>query len=128
MVNEISKRSIHIEYVSSAWQPFEIDMCDNCRRELREKNQSSRSGLLPKQIERRCGVMEQTELKKFYFTFGCGQNNAGYCQPVYAKDYETARKRMFGIHGENGHFSTQKNNGRKTKQEQFNVFILLKKK
>ena len=37
VVNEISKRSIHIEYVSSAWQPFEIDMCDNCRRELREK-------------------------------------------------------------------------------------------
>ena len=43
--------------------------------------------------------MKQTELKKFYFTFGCGQDNAGYCQPIYAKDYETARKRMFGIHG-----------------------------
>ena len=43
--------------------------------------------------------MEQTDLKKFYFTFGCGQENAGHCQPIYAKDYETARTRMWDIHG-----------------------------
>ena len=37
VVNEISKQIIHIAYAASAWQALEIDMCDNCWRELREK-------------------------------------------------------------------------------------------
>ena len=37
VVNEISKQIIHIAYARSAWQSLEIDMCDNCWLELREK-------------------------------------------------------------------------------------------
>ena len=37
VANEISKKIIHIAYAASAWQSLEIDMCDNCWIELREK-------------------------------------------------------------------------------------------
>ena len=37
-------------------------------------------------------------LEKYIFTFGCGQKNAGYAQPIYAKDYEAARNKMFELH------------------------------
>jgi len=36
---------------------------------------------------------------KYYFTF-CGYHElAGYCQPIEAKDYGTAREKMFELHG-----------------------------
>ena len=38
--------------------------------------------------------------KKWYFTFGCGQVNAGKCQPIYAKSANKAREKMFDIYGE----------------------------
>jgi hypothetical protein len=38
-------------------------------------------------------------LEKYIFTFGCGQKQAGYCQPIFAKDYEEARNKMFELHG-----------------------------
>jgi len=38
-------------------------------------------------------------LEKYIFTFGCGQKQAGYCQPIFAKDYEAARNKMFELHG-----------------------------
>ncbi|MCK9477965.1 MAG: hypothetical protein M0R40_00500 [Firmicutes bacterium] len=40
-------------------------------------------------------------MNKYIFTFGCGQKLAGFCQPIYAKDYTTARQRMVDIHGSN---------------------------
>jgi hypothetical protein len=37
---------------------------------------------------------------KYYFTF-CGRHDlAGYCQPIEAKDYGTAREKMFELHGD----------------------------
>lgn len=41
-----------------------------------------------------------TGLKKFIFTFGVGQQHEGYCQPIYAKDWSTARHVMCEMHGE----------------------------
>lgn len=35
----------------------------------------------------------------WYFTFGCGQQNAGHCQPIYAQSYDAARAAMFDRYG-----------------------------
>lgn len=44
--------------------------------------------------------MNQSGLKKFIFTFGSSHHNAKLCQPIYAKDYESARQKMFDIYGD----------------------------
>lgn len=38
-------------------------------------------------------------MKKFIFTFGCGQVLQGHCQPIYAENMRIARAKMFEIHG-----------------------------
>lgn len=35
----------------------------------------------------------------WYFTFGCGQPNAGYCQPIEAPNYASARTMMCAVYG-----------------------------
>ena len=35
----------------------------------------------------------------WYFTFGAGQHNSGYCQPIQAKTSEKARKHMIKMYG-----------------------------
>lgn len=42
----------------------------------------------------------QTDIKKFIFTFGCGQENAGYYQEIYAKNSDEAREKMFEMYGD----------------------------
>jgi hypothetical protein len=37
-------------------------------------------------------------MEKFIFTFGIGQKHGGYCQPIFAKDYEAARNKMFELY------------------------------
>jgi hypothetical protein len=37
-------------------------------------------------------------MPKFIFTFGCGQKHSGYCQPIFAPDYMTARRKMFELY------------------------------
>ena len=39
-------------------------------------------------------------LKLFYCTFGCGQKNEGYVQPVYAKNSADANLIMFELYGD----------------------------
>jgi hypothetical protein len=39
-------------------------------------------------------------MNKYIFTFGCGQENAGHCQPIFAGSYGAAREKMFELHGE----------------------------
>lgn len=36
----------------------------------------------------------------WYFTFGCGQQNAHKCQPIQAPNYEQARLEMFRLYGD----------------------------
>jgi hypothetical protein len=36
---------------------------------------------------------------KHYFTFGCGQENEGYVQPIIASSYGKAREKMVEMHG-----------------------------
>lgn len=39
------------------------------------------------------------ELRKYFFTFGAGQKNAGFVQPIYATSYKTAQEEMEKQHG-----------------------------
>ena len=39
-------------------------------------------------------------MKTYYFTFGFGQKNEGYCQPVLAKSSKAARNRMVDLYGD----------------------------
>jgi len=39
------------------------------------------------------------ELRRFYFTFGYGQQHAGCVLPILARDFGSARDRMFELHG-----------------------------
>ena len=39
------------------------------------------------------------EYSTWYFTFGCGQKHAGYCQPIKAPSYGSARAKMFEMYG-----------------------------
>lgn len=45
--------------------------------------------------------MNETDsgLKRYYFTFGYWQHNAGCVLPIWAKDMSSARDRMFELHG-----------------------------
>lgn len=38
-------------------------------------------------------------MPKFIFTFGSGQAGEGFYQPIYAKDYGTARTKMIEMFG-----------------------------
>ena len=38
-------------------------------------------------------------MEKFIFTFGCGQENAGKCQPIYANSMAEARAEMVEQYG-----------------------------
>lgn len=38
-------------------------------------------------------------MEKWYFTFGGGQINEGYCQPIIATSYGNARKKMIELYG-----------------------------
>ena len=39
-------------------------------------------------------------MPEYIFTFGCGQEQAGYCQPIFAAGYGEARVKMFELHGD----------------------------
>lgn len=45
------------------------------------------------------------KLNKYYFTFGCGQQNAGRVQPIMASSMEEARERMIDAWGHEWSFS-----------------------
>lgn len=45
------------------------------------------------------------KLNKYYFTFGCGQRNAGMVQPIMASSMEEARKIMVEHYGTEWSFS-----------------------
>lgn len=38
-------------------------------------------------------------MKTFYFTFGSGQVNQGYCQPIKAENSQKAREKMVEMYG-----------------------------
>ena len=38
-------------------------------------------------------------MSTWYFTFGSGQHNSGYCQPIQANTSEKARKQMIKMYG-----------------------------
>lgn len=38
-------------------------------------------------------------MEKFIFTFGVGQLYEGFYQPIHAKDFTTARKKMIEVYG-----------------------------
>lgn len=38
-------------------------------------------------------------MKEYIFTFGWGQRNEGYAQPIFAKDKKTAVEKMVELHG-----------------------------
>lgn len=38
-------------------------------------------------------------MKKWFFTFGCGQENGGKVQPIMASEYGKAREKMFELYG-----------------------------
>lgn len=39
-------------------------------------------------------------MNKYYFTFGSGQVNEGFCQPIIAKDMIIARQKMHDLYGQ----------------------------
>ena len=42
--------------------------------------------------------MSSEKKQVWRFTFGCGQHNAGYCQPILGT-FESAREKMFSMYG-----------------------------
>lgn len=52
-------------------------------------------------------------MKTWYFTFGGNQPLAGYCQPIKAEDFWSARAKMVELHGEKwcGQYSEDDWNG-----------------
>lgn len=38
-------------------------------------------------------------MQKWFFTFGCGQTNAGFVQPIIAENADMAREQMFATYG-----------------------------
>ena len=56
-------------------------------------------------------------MKKFIFTFGCGQVNAGKCQPIFALDMETARSEMMEQYGTKWSFAYTEEQWEECKQK-----------
>jgi acid phosphatase class B len=55
--------------------------------------------------------------QKFYFTFGRDQQYEGYCQPIVAKDYDTARAKMISMYGAKWAFQYTESQWNKTKND-----------
>lgn len=55
-------------------------------------------------------------MKKYIFTFGCGQELAGFCQPIIAESHKAARDKMFELHGDRWGFQYSEENWEECKQ------------
>lgn len=54
----------------------------------------------------------------WYFTFGCGQENAGYCLPIRASNEEIARNEMIKRFGTGWAFCYTEKQWAKAKEEE----------